>query len=333
MKKDTSAHSCKQIFRGTGIPACRPQAKPAENYSINSASPSLRSVEVDRHECLSHVIKSIRTSKLIGFLIIAALATTALLGTGCTYMKQRGLDFADIFTGKLIYGLGTHADVNVLGLVYVAAGGTKGKSLGFEGRYYVEEDWLVLGVPAFQGAVPCFFASIGGLIIGCPATIISFGMPGYKRTEYTLGDEKAPGINWLKNVTGSTCHLRRVYLSALGANVEFPDPDLYSQNPPPDGRFYHYNDISLSFSLFGGFEVGISPLEFVDFLAGVFTLDPLNDDKPLEETTPEKDKPEPANNDLETRYALPGTSSPIYFLPINERRSVPEQPSSERTAP
>lgn len=190
--------------------------------------------------------------------------------SGCkslgTYFKDRGNDFADIFTAKVGYGYGAHAGVSVVRIFGVYAGGSLTWQYGFAKRKFVKEEKSVFGIPVVNlpGAYHVFFKKKYRVeyytCFGGPSTLFSTGcvkyrnMPdkNFRSTGYSLDD-----INFGKPDT--SLYVYGLFLGTYGE--EFI-------------KSYVTIDVCMLLSI----EFGVSPYEIGDFLAGWFLLDFAGDD-------------------------------------------------------
>ena len=109
-------------------------------------------------------------------------------GTSCAAieneLRNRGNDFADIFTVKAGYGPGFHSGVSLFGLLKVFSGASTTHRAGFEGRNFVRDDYAVIGSPIYNIFVPIVSIIRGDYrrygneplgIFSCFATLFSTG--------------------------------------------------------------------------------------------------------------------------------------------------------------
>ncbi len=189
-------------------------------------------------------------------------------------MKDRGLDFVDMFTVKAGYGYGVSAGTSGL-VFYVSAGASWERRIGFIGRDFVDEKVIVLGLPVINIVGPSLalekssafptttntpsFDGLGEVIEG---TVIICCLPFSSGVEIVDWDGK-----WVVRNCG-----------ILGLDVS---TDLWGTvgdywRSEDSDRFL---DLTVHASVGIGIELGLSLVEMADFLSGWFGLDIKQDDE------------------------------------------------------
>lgn len=185
------------------------------------------------------------TSLLLCFCVACALPIT----TSCSYMIDRMSDFSDVFSGGVGVGLGASGRI------------TEFYRMGFQGTgtafRFVGPKVYQIGPSGEFGATPFFHYR-------------TVQMPGTR-----------------------TSRLSVLYNTLMDAGdpegwYRWPDNDFSPGGPwtffPPLKEYDdHYDrrlfDIGGSLYLGVGVDFAFNPLEFVDFLFGIVTVDPLGDDR------------------------------------------------------
>ncbi|MHC4663016.1 MAG: hypothetical protein ACYS8W_15145, partial [Planctomycetota bacterium] len=107
--------------------------------------------------------------------LIAAFLLFAIMPifTGCVYMKDRALDFADIFVAEIHYGIGVGAEARLTGYFGTAAGFGRGQYAPFKPREDFESDReFFFGGIGLIGGYGSDYGE-GALYIG-PVNVIAF---------------------------------------------------------------------------------------------------------------------------------------------------------------
>jgi len=183
-------------------------------------------------------------------LCVMCFVLCVLVGSGCTYAKDRANDFVDCFKGDVGYGFGLDAQVMVTELISGGVGASEIKKIGFKGRYIGTWWDLHMGVPIMP-----FFSF---LIFGPATDFVSIG----SGKGGTVNDDK--GIPNTEIVS---------FLFINPAFFTYYDPPII--NTPLINKF----DIEVGgTTVVVGARVGFSPGQFLDFIIGWTGIDIGKDD-------------------------------------------------------
>ncbi|MHC4663015.1 MAG: HEAT repeat domain-containing protein [Planctomycetota bacterium] len=179
-----------------------------------------------------------------------------LLACGCasagTFLKDRALDFIDIFPISTGLGFPGSASVSAFGVFHASAGGSLDIRAGKRGRRRGPFLEGVLGMPFTNLFLPLGAIESGDLHM-FPVWLFSTGMSGGGG----LDDKKSESRVGVAGINAS--------IFGYGRNEnDFSDP--------------HYYDIRVTATAIISIDVGFSPVQFVDFVGGWFGYDPLEDD-------------------------------------------------------
>lgn len=170
---------------------------------------------------------------------LAVLCVIALSGAsvGCTYLRDRGNDLADVFRLEMSVGVGIQASAMVTDAAHVGIGSsdryTAGLMYGDLTSQHREEHYLPLSY------------------------IHTIMEPEYEAVHTLSWSGEGPAPD------------HRCYMIVPG------------RSPARRHSWTHWFDIEVSaFAGIVGVEAGFSPGELIDFVAGLFWLDPAQDDGP-----------------------------------------------------
>jgi len=210
-----------------------------------------------------------------------------LLVCGCAnfqdYIKDRGLDLVDIFTLKAGSGLGISTGVNIFGLLGAYTGVSKTVRAGVEGRHFVKDEHSVLGPPFYTLLVPVVsiaradYKRYDNIPLGIVSIFLSIIYPGDEKI-HRNPDKITPFIDSIAEFSTADFEL---WLYKVGAFFGLNEP----VEDPLSAGWRDY-DFRVSICFFIEFEVGFSPVELLDFLLGIFTIDIMGDDVEVERKPP-----------------------------------------------
>ena len=220
---------------------------------------------------------------LLKLSIFVVLLFSAVFSSGCMYMKDRALDFADIWTCKVGYGGPISVSAYPSGLFYGAAGISIQRNIGFIGRDMISEKATVYGVPFLNiglpivGLVKGFSGNKGAPLISSSMSVLSLVAifsTGYETREDLSVWDTELGED-AKEKSGALLGLNLLGYYGLFQDEKVP--------PYTNKRFF---DIKANLCLGFTLEFGFNLYELSDFLLGWTKIDIANDD-----FKPEKDKP------------------------------------------
>jgi len=185
---------------------------------------------------------------------MAALCAAVAL-SGCSYLQHRGKDFQDCFKANLGTGFGLYAGVRATDVLNFPLGFFQASwRLGVDGRTRPQYYWP-------EG-------EMGGLL-------------ALDHWEFR-GPEDEPGLSKARAWIWSG------WLTAGGPEEDLPPPPYihreYEGEEPSHGtrvadRYWLEAEV---FALIVGARAGLNPVEMVDFLLGLVTVDILDDDRAAE---------------------------------------------------
>ncbi len=200
--------------------------------------------------------------------------------TGCAYMKNRALDFADVFAVKVSYGPGVATGVSASGFFRADVGWSDKTCYPLFRWDYLEEKRITFGVPCnfFLPHVGLKIALVTGLSWehrpdwfddgGDWVCALGLFSTGLENSKWTLYDN---------NFDTTSFAVAGVDIGKLVG-----EDRLFSAWY----QWARYFDITVDVHIWAGFEAGFSPAEFTDFLLGWFNVDIAGDDTKTEEAEP-----------------------------------------------
>jgi len=165
--------------------------------------------------------------------------------TGCTYAKNRAMDLKDCFKVNVALGGGLYAGLTATDCFVVPMGGYVAMRLGTDGRTRPQWCWQETKLGWLVGAND-EVAEDSGLLKTLTRQAI---LPFYQQVELW------PYVSWPARDYGVT---------------------YYSRGTKSADRYWFEVE---GFALFAGARVGFNPLEFADFIDGIFMVDFVGDDQ------------------------------------------------------
>lgn len=215
-------------------------------------------------------------------------------GSGCSnfhnYLRDRGLDFVDIFTFKAGSGFGVSTGVNLFGVFGAYTGISKTCRAGIEGRRFLKDEHSVLGPPLYTVIVPTVSVIRGDYnrysnpTLGVISVALSIVYPGDEKI-HRNPERIKPFIESIAEFSTADFEL---FLYKIGALLGLNEP----VEDPLSGGLRDL-DFRVSFCFFIEFEFGFNPVELLDFILGLFNIDIMGDDtkREQEQQTPPKESP------------------------------------------
>jgi hypothetical protein len=207
-----------------------------------------------------------------GAMFLASLPLWAAMASGCSYLSSRALDFTDILSVGVSTGGGVDVRALPTRLLSVEGGGRHDeRSYGWRRRHW---RWQESSYGLF--IVSAFTPHLGGT----PPP--PWGWGDICKTSHSLLALLPPEATDTKDM-----------LPAGGPPVEEFVYRFFVLTGAENARLIDAFDVEVGASaLIGGLEVVVSPGELLDFLAGLFFLDPSGDD--VSETPEEPAREGPA---------------------------------------
>jgi len=221
------------------------------------------------------------TATLLPAILVALLL---LFGGGCAetgpYLANRALDFVDIFSVKVGGGFGVSSGVDFCGVFSVYAGFSKVRRSGFEGRskWVKREEHVVLGPPFHTIAVPILSLIRGDIdkydnpVLGTLCWILTILYPGGDKIYPSREIDEDASI--LESFGAFSTADLELALYQWGAFFGFND----EEDDPLDRGLRAY-DLRVHVCVFLSIEIGVNPLEALDFALGWLGIDVMGDDE------------------------------------------------------
>lgn len=224
---------------------------------------------------------------LVGGAVLSLNDSCASAGT---YFKDRGLDFADMFSAKAGYGKGIGCGVSVFGIFNAEVGYCEAERWGFTGRYAVKDKQKVMGMPLINfspfiisGMVLAGYSGHGVDFWACPASFIELPSTGLEEVTRDFKTRNAEVDVYFGLLGINICSIVGTSGGGSGKGADFL-PDVKHLEGALFATHYYDLRVHLAFGFTSegpdgvALEVGFSPVEFADFLLGWFCIDMAGDD-------------------------------------------------------
>ena len=194
----------------------------------------------------------------IKYSLLITIIFITVLSSGCSflemYVKDRALDFADIFSISVGYGKGVDVRIHMTDMLYPCFGYSDMNVAGIRGRHIGQWREIHYGFPTGQ-----LSALYHGVIMG---------RPEYRSLVFTYHD-------WVEfGMTNKKMLPRNVIYDILHSPFGVYDNRIRDMDYP--GETWNFG---IGFSFFLSFYIAVNPVEMVDFLAGFLLIDFMADDE------------------------------------------------------